>query len=55
MKIKFESGDDLPLDKAVNILDMIIIVASVLERNDTNIIHKFFSMNAGISYKNVTV
>ena len=55
IKIKFESGDDLPLDKAVNILDMIIIVASVLERNDTNIIHKFFSMNAGISYKNVTV
>ena len=34
MKIKFASGDDLSLGKAVNILDMIIIAASVLERND---------------------
>ena len=33
MKIRFESGDDLPLRKAFNILDMIIAVASVLEKN----------------------
>ena len=33
MKIKFESDDDLPLGKTFNILDMIIVVASVLEKN----------------------
>ena len=33
MKIKLESDDDLPLGKTFNILDMIIVVASVLEKN----------------------
>ena len=33
MKIKFESDDDLPLGKTFNILDMIIVAASVLEKN----------------------
>ena len=33
MKIKFESDDDLPLRKTFNIIEMIIIVASVLEEN----------------------
>ena len=33
MKIRFESDDDLPLGKTINILDMIIVVASVLEKN----------------------
>ena len=33
MKIKFESDDDLPLSKTFNTLDMIIDVASVLEKN----------------------
>ena len=32
IKTKFESDDDLPLGKAFNILDMIIAVASVLEK-----------------------
>ena len=32
MKIKFESDDDLTLGKTFNILDMIIVVASVLEK-----------------------
>ena len=31
-KIKFELDNDLPLDKTFNILDMIIAVASVLEK-----------------------
>ena len=31
-KIKFELANDLPLDKIFNILDMIIAVASVLEK-----------------------
>ena len=54
MKIKFESDDDLPLSKTFNVLDMIIVAASVLEKM-VNIIHKFFYMNARISYKNLTV
>ena len=33
MKIKFESDDDLSLGKTFNILDMIIVAASVLEKN----------------------
>ena len=53
VKIKFESDDDLPLGKTFNILDMIIVAASVLEKND--IIHKFFHTNTRIIYKNVTV
>ena len=51
MKIKFESDDDLPLGKAFNILDTIIVVASALEKM-VNIIHNFFYMNARIRYKN---
>ena len=33
MKIKFESENDLPLGNTLNIVDMIIVVASVLEKN----------------------
>ena len=33
MKIKFESDDDLPLGETFNVADMIIVVASVLEKN----------------------
>ena len=51
MKIKFQSDDDLPLGKAFNILDMIIVVASPLEKM-VKIIHNFFYINARISYKN---
>ena len=32
MEIKFISEDDFPLGKTINILDMIIVVASVLEK-----------------------
>ena len=32
-KIKFESGDNLPLGKTFNIVDMIIVVASILGKN----------------------
>ena len=54
MKIKFESDDDLPLSKTFNVLDMIIVAASVLEKM-VNIIHKFFYMNVSMNYKDVTV
>ena len=33
MKIRFESDDDLPLDKTFNIVGMIIVAASVLKKN----------------------
>ena len=32
MKIRFESDDDLPFGKTFNILNMIIVVASVLKK-----------------------
>ena len=53
MKIKFESDDELPLGKTINILGMIYVVASVLENNDKYYL-QFFYMNAHLSYKNVT-
>ena len=33
MKISFESDDDLPLGKTINSLKMIIVIASVFEKN----------------------
>ena len=33
MKIRFELDDDLPLGKTFNVLDMIIVDESVLEKN----------------------
>ena len=50
MKIRFESDDDLSLVKTFSISDTTIVAASVLEKM-VNIIHKFFYMNARISYK----
>ena len=34
MKIRFESDDALPLDKILNIIDMIIVVRSVLQEDN---------------------
>ena len=33
MKIKFQSDDDFPLGKTFNILDMLVVAASVLGKN----------------------
>ena len=54
MKIKFESDDNLPLGKTFSISDIIIVAASVLEK-DGNFIHKFSWMNVCISYKTVAI
>ena len=54
MKIYFESDDDLSLGKTFNILDMIIAVASVLEKNG-KYYPQIFLHECAISYKNVTV
>ena len=51
MKIRFKSDDDLLLGKAFNISDMIIVAASVLEK-DGKFYPQIFCMNACISYKN---
>ena len=55
MKTRSESDDDLPLGKTFNILDMIIVVASVLEKNGKCYPQFFFCINAHITYKNVTL
>ena len=54
MTIKFESDDDLPLCKAFNISDVIIVAVSVLEKNGKYYPQTFY-MNARISYKNTAV
>ena len=45
MKIKFESDDNLPLGKILNIPVCVIIVKSVFQKKMTNITHKFIYMN----------
>ena len=54
MKIKFESENDLPLGKTFYILDMIIVAASVLEKNG-KYYPQIFLHECAISYKNVSV
>ena len=54
MRIKFELGDDLPLGIMLNILEMIVITASVLEKR-VNIINKVCQENVCRSYKNVVI
>ena len=54
MEIRFESDDDLPLGKTFIIVGMIIVAASVLEKNG-KYYPQFFSMNKRICYKNVIV
>ena len=48
MKIMFESDDDLPLGKILNIPSMITVIISVLKKT-ANIIHKFIYMNVCIN------
>ena len=47
MKIKFDSDDELPLNKTIDIHSMIIVVRLFFMKV-TNIIHKFFQMNVCI-------
>ena len=54
MKIKFESDSDLPLGKIFSISDMIIVAASVLEKNGKYYSQVFY-MNTCKSYKNVAI
>ena len=54
MKIKFNSDDNLPLNKTLKIHNMTIVLDLFLKKM-VNIINKFFSMNIFMSYTNVTV
>ena len=52
MKIKFESDDDLPLGKILNILVCVIIVKGVFEED---IIHKFYYTNFFMTMKKILI
>ena len=54
MKIKFESNDDLPLNKMLKLHNLTIIVGSIFKEK-TSIINKSIYINFSMSYKNVTV
>ena len=49
MKIRFESDDDLPLAKIMNIPSMIIVTRSVFQET-INIIHKFIYMDVVMNF-----
>ena len=51
----FWSEDNLPLSKTFNFLEVIIVVACVLEKNGKCHPHIFFYLNAHIRHKNITV
>ena len=50
MKNRFELDDDLTLDKAFNIVDMIIVAATVLEKNG-KYYPQIFLHESALSYK----
>ena len=52
MKIKFNSDDELPLNKTIEIPSMTIVVRAIFLESIKSIIHKYFSMNICINYKN---
>ena len=54
MKIKFESNDDLPLNKMLKLHNLTIIVGSIFKKK-ASIIHKSIYTNFCMSYKNVVV
>ena len=54
MKIKFNSDNDLPLNRPLRFYAMTIIIRSVFEEGG-NFIRKFFQMTLCMNYKNATV
>ena len=54
MKIKFNSDDNLPLNKLLKFRMSPTILGQLLQKM-ANIIHRFFEMNICMSYKNATV
>ena len=54
MKIKFESDDDLPLGKILNIPVCVIIIRGVFEKL-VNITQKFYYTNLFMSMKKILI
>ena len=50
MKIKFNSDDELPLNKTIKIYNVTIVVRAIFMKI-ANIIHKFSQMNICINYR----
>ena len=51
MKIKFNSDNKLPFNKTIEIHSMMIVVRKLFLMKITDVIHKFFEMNACINYE----
>ena len=54
MKVRFESNDNLPLNKPKKFYVLTQIVSAFLKKT-MSIIHNFFQINIFMSYKNATV
>ena len=54
MKIKFDSDDDLPLNKSLKFHAMTIIIRSVFEE-DGKLYPQLFQMTLCMNYKNVAI
>ena len=54
MNIKFNSGDNLPLNKILK-LHMLTVIVRFVFQEENNYIHKFLWMNVCMSYKNATI
>ena len=54
IKIKFNSDDNLPLNKILTLHNLTVVVRSVFKKT-ASIIHIFFQKNVFMSYKNSTV
>ena len=55
MKIRFESDNDLPLGKALNLPNMIIVIISVFYLNVCMIFKKCYNMKELIFLKELTL
>ena len=53
MKIRFQSNDDLPLNKTLKLYMLTVVVRSVSEE-DRKFYQQFFKKNACIGYKDAT-
>ena len=55
MKVKFESVDDLPISKIINIPLCVIIIRGVFESKIVSIIHKFYYTHIFMSMKKILI
>ena len=56
MKIKFNTDDDIPLNKVLKFLSATVVIRNIFEKNDVYYPqYFFFLMNYCTTYKNATV